>query len=59
MREKAIKSGTLTIKDSLAHMHIADDDDACAPDIVSSSDFEDATSTYFPGFAQLSFHMMD
>ena len=28
MKKKAIKSGTLTIKDVFDHMHIADDDDA-------------------------------
>ena len=40
-------------------MYIADDDDARAPEIVSSSEFEYFTSTYFSGSEKLSFHKMD
>ena len=49
----------MTIKDGITHMYIADYNDANASERVVGSKFGDYARTYYPGYAQLSFHIMD
>ena len=59
LKKRSIKSGAMTIKDGITHMYIADYNDANASERVVGSKFGDYARTYYPGYAQLSFHIMD
>ena len=47
------------IEDGLTQIRIFNYNEARVSERMGSSDVEDAASTYYPGYAQLFFHMMD